>query len=150
MTGRDRLTDDHLYCRGILFAREFLDVGKFIWFIYSNNPSGFQPLINLRGWVKWAAFLSVKITNESLITHTRFLNASSESSIHFSFYGSAGASFLWGAGTIKSMPLYVNSIHLGIKWKFSVRKNVNRGSAMIDLVTYFMLLMLFLPLDAAS
>ena len=58
--------------RGFYSQGTFLDVGKFIWFIYSNNPlAGFQPLINLRGWVKWAAFLSVKITNESLITHTR-------------------------------------------------------------------------------
>ena len=134
--------------RGFYSLGTFLDVGKFIWFIYSNNPlAGFQPLINLRGWVKWAAFLSVKITNESLITHTRLL-ARSEFDILFQ-YGSVKVFYEeWDYKKHATLCEQYTSWH---KMKFSVRKMSTGGSTMmIDLVISVRLLMLLLPLDAVA
>ena len=140
--------------RGFYSQGTFLDVGKFIWFIYSNNPLCsvllvFQPLINLRGWVKWAAFLSVKITNESLITHTRLLLFQWGIFLEFDIlflYGSVKVFYEeWDYKKHATLCEQYTSWH---KMKFSVRKIVNRGSTMmIDLVIFFMLLMLLLPLD---
>ena len=138
--------------RGFYSQGTFLDVGKFIWFIYSNNPlAGFQPLINLRGWVKWAAFLSVKITNESLITHTRLLRGI--------FFLKFDILFLYGSVKVfyeerdyKKHATLCEQYTSWHKMKFSVRKMSTGGSTMmIDLVVISVrLLMLLLPLDAVA
>ena len=57
MTGRDRLTDDHLRSEGILFARDLGLRGKVhLVHLLKQSLSGFQPLINLKGMSQMSGF----------------------------------------------------------------------------------------------